>query len=271
MWIKTAVLGICLVAAAQESQPGRGVNFYSFEKEAALGAGLAAEFAKRTTPVDSAPVLAYAQSVGARLSAVLPEAAKWSFKVIRDDIGRPTHEPASFPGAHIFVPAGLIEQAADESEFAGMLAHAMAHVAERHGTRMATRGQLADTSSIPLIFMGAWEGLGAGGAKAMIPMRMRSFQRQFEIEADALAVKMMAQAGFDPTALARYIGRTQVDEEGSAMPLRADRLAALERGTAALPGTASVAGSEFAAAKEELRRATAVEPRGVPSLRQRPR
>jgi predicted Zn-dependent protease len=73
------------------------------------------------------------------------------------------HEPATLPGGYVFVPAGLFLAAQDEAEFAGMLAHAMGHIALRHGTRQATRGVLIKQRSIPLIFMGGWTTLCSSG------------------------------------------------------------------------------------------------------------
>jgi predicted Zn-dependent protease len=56
--------------------------------------------------------------------------------------------------------------------------------------------------------------------------RLRDLQRSLEIEADRLAVAMMAGAGFDPEAFANYITRQQNDSEGrwSAVPLRDERV-----------------------------------------------
>lgn len=68
------------------------------------------------------------------------------------------HEPIAFPGGFIFVPARLILAAQDEDEFAGMLAHSIAHIAERHATRQATRSEITNMSTTPLIYMGGWTG-----------------------------------------------------------------------------------------------------------------
>ena len=51
--------------------------------------------------------------------------------------------------------SGLILKAESEAELAGVMAHEIAHVAARHGTRQATRGEIARVGMIPLIFMGA--------------------------------------------------------------------------------------------------------------------
>jgi predicted Zn-dependent protease len=59
----------------------------------------------------------------------------YRFSTVAEEVGGPTHERASLPGGYIFVPTSLILTAADKGEFAGMPAHAMSHIAKRHGTR----------------------------------------------------------------------------------------------------------------------------------------
>jgi predicted Zn-dependent protease len=246
-----------LVISAQERQAGQGVNFYSRTKEAAIGAQLAQQERQRTTPLASDTVREYVELVGHKLAAELP--LSYTFEVVADVMGGPTHEPLSLPGGYIFVPASLILTARNEAEFAGMLAHAMAHCAERHGTRQATRGEIANLSNIPLIFIG-------GGAEPMGPVGFSSLQRRFEIEADALAVKMTASAGYDPEALVRYIARVQPGDTvraSSPMPTRESRLAAMEKAIQQLPTKIYSSADEFSRIQDEVRQ---VDPRHPPSL-----
>jgi predicted Zn-dependent protease len=124
------------------------------------------------------------------------------------------------------VPVGLFVEAQEEDEFAGMLAHAMEHVAQRHGTRQATRGT---TATIPLIFMAGW---GCSGWLP-VPAAFLASQRSAELEADVSAVQTLARAGFDPNALVRYVERVQVQPTGptskvySPIPDRDERITAL--------------------------------------------
>jgi predicted Zn-dependent protease len=60
----------------------------------------------------------------------------------------------ALPGGFMFLNTGLIRKAESEAELAGVLAREIAHVAARHGTKQATRGQIANIASIPLIFLG---------------------------------------------------------------------------------------------------------------------
>jgi predicted Zn-dependent protease len=260
----SAIYAICLGAlamSAQETQAGRGVNFYSTEKEAALGAQLAKDIRQHTTPLDNAAILAYVESTGNRLAAQLPNRPfPYTFALIADGPAGPPYEPLSFPGGYIFVPASLIVAAQNEAEFAGMLAIAMAHIAERQGTREATREALRHNASIPLVFIGGSTGLGASGYDPAVPRAFVSMVRSHEIEADALALKLMSGAGYDPEALATYIGREQPPDSEktrlySTLPPRGARIAAMQKVIAEFPPrTYTSGGSDFLRMQAETRR-----------------
>jgi predicted Zn-dependent protease len=204
-----AVLAIG-VAQAQERQPGQGVNFYTKDKEIALGTQLALQFGQKTTPLGVAAAGDYVKQVGANLAAQFPGGWTYRIETIREDQGGATHEPVAFPGGAIFVSVDLIAAARNEAEFAGMLAHAMAHVVARHWTRSATKTGLMPGDSGPAAF------------RESVPMGMLAFQRAMEGEADYLAVKAMAAAGYDPAGLASYVGRVQAapGSTGDALPPR---------------------------------------------------
>ena len=222
-----------LSLTAQQRDLDRGVNFYSKEKEAALGKGLAADVLRQATKLDNPEVQAYVERVGGRLTAHLPDTSlTFTFTVLSDNHGGPTHEPISLPGGYIFVSSSLILAAQDEAEFAGMLAHAMIHVAARHGTREATRGEIANMANIPLIYAGGWQIRDA--AQVLVPVGFLKFQRANELEADREAVPILAASGYDPAALLRYISRVQPEATGqaivfSAMPARDERIAAIKK------------------------------------------
>lgn len=215
----------CLTLAAQDRPGSRGLNWYSLEKEAALGEALAKDVRDHSTIIDNPAVQQYLQKIGGRLAAQTPEAAfPYRFTVISNDDGAPLHEPFAPAGGYIFVPAPLFLAAHDEDEFAGMLAHAMAHIALRHATRAATRAQVAQQASIPLIFAGVWN-----GQSTLMPIAMQKVWRGYELDADALAVRMLIGAGFNPAGLQRYVSRQQRDDSRfSSLPPLADRIAAID-------------------------------------------
>ena len=246
-----ALIATCFVAAAQE--PGRGVNFYTKDKELALGRMMADDFRKRHARVDNAAVSEYVRGLAAQLAAHVTDLAPLQVELTidTDTVTAPMQEPVAFSGGFIFVRTGLFLAARGESEFASMLAHAIAHVAERHGTRQATRGQIVNMASVPLIYMGHSHAYG------VVPMGFLKFARAFELEADKLAVGITAAAGYDPAALIRYVNRMQVDRgdpNTSALPPVAERIAALTEAVRALPQRTYPARGGFAAAREEVQR-----------------
>ena len=256
-WI--AVLAVPVLA--QDRPAGQGVNFYSLEKEAALGRQLAAEVARHTKPLDSTVARDYVNELGQRLAARFSGPAfTYTFAVIAEGAGNATHEPLSLPGGFVFVPASLFLAAQDEAEFAGMLAHSIAHIAARHFTRQATRGQLTNMSTVPLIYMGGWTGQAMNQNQSLsIPLGLLRYHRENELEADRLAADAMAGAGFDPAALARYIGRVQPAEGArpwmfSPLPTREQRVGSLEDAVRALPARTYAAGEAFQRVREEVRR-----------------
>src|SRR5579859_3721648 len=135
---------------------GKGVNFYSLEKEIALGRQLAAEV-ERQAKVIADPVIAeYVSRVGQNLVRNSDAKVPFTIKVLdTEDVNA-----FALPGGFFFVNSGLILKADTEAELAGVMAHEIAHVAARHGTKQATRGEVANIATIPLIFMGGWAGYG---------------------------------------------------------------------------------------------------------------
>src|SRR5690349_23504592 len=135
---------------------GKGVNFYSLEKEIALGKQLAQEVERQAKVVDDPIIAEYVSRVGQNIVRNSDAKVPFTIKVLD------TEEVNAFalPGGFFFVNTGLILKAETEAELAGVMAHEIAHVAARHGTRQASRGEIAQLATIPLIFMGGWAGFG---------------------------------------------------------------------------------------------------------------
>ena len=234
-------------------------NSYSIEKEEALGRQLAEDLRSRSKPIDSPIVQAYLERIGQRIASNISNAPfSFEFAAIDGVPCRDVPEPAALPGGHIFVSTNLLLAVRDEAEFAAILAHAMQHVALRHGTRQATRGVAMNYASVPLIFTGG----PCGVSSLTIPAGFMAQRRLDEQEADSAAANTLARAGIDPKSLERYIQRTVTNS--------AHRLAALTAVTEQMPAVATTATSnEFEAAREEVRRLTMSQARAKepPTLR----
>src|SRR3954452_8419198 len=157
----------------------KGVNFYSLEKEIGLGKQLAQEVERQAKVIDDPVIAEYVNRVDQNLVRNSDAKVPFTIKVLD------TEEVNAFalPGGFFFVNSGLILKAESESELAGVMAHEIAHIAARHGTRQATRGQLVNFATIPLIFMGGWTGYGIRQATSiLVPLGFLSFSRGFESE-----------------------------------------------------------------------------------------
>jgi predicted Zn-dependent protease len=104
----------------------------------------------------------------------------------------------------------LVALADTESEMAGAMAHEIAHIAARHGTRQATRGQIINIGTIPLIFMGGWTGYAIRqGAGLAIPLGFLQFSRSFEREADSLGLQYLYKTGYDPNSFVEFFEKLE--------------------------------------------------------------
>src|SRR5258708_6418801 len=228
------------LAAFAQAPSSKGVNFYSLNREVSLGEQELADLARTLPVVHEAKLDAYIAKLGSELAKNADRTFVYSFTVYEDRKplgvqsnkmatpmdafrGKAT-EPAALPGGPIFVPLSLLANAQNEAEFAFQLAHAMAHVALRHSTRQATRGEIANLANVPLKVDQA--------GNQMMQIGFATLTRRFELDADTVAIGILAAAGYDPEAAVRYLGRptvnsTQMSEIFSVHPTSARRLQAV--------------------------------------------
>ena len=189
---------------------GKGINFYSIEKEIAMGKAYAQDIERQAKIVDDPVIAEYVNRVGQNLVRNSDAKVPFTIKVIDSE----EVNAFALPGGFFFVNSGLIMRAESEAELAGVMAHEIAHVAARHGTRQATRGQFVNMASIPLIFWGGWAGYGVRqAASVLVPLGFLSFSRGFEEEADLLGLQYLYKTGYDPTAFVDFFEKLQSMEK----------------------------------------------------------
>ncbi|MGH9483120.1 MAG: M48 family metallopeptidase, partial [Terriglobales bacterium] len=214
---------------------GDGMNFYSLEKEIALGKTLAQQV-EATARIEKDPQInEYINRLAQNLVRHSDAKVPFTVRVIES----PDVNAAALPGGYFFVNTGLILAADNEAELAGAMAHEIAHVAARHGTRAATKGELINYATLPLIFVGG--GIGFAGrslASVAVPISYLKFTRGDEKEADYLGLQYMYEAGYDPQGFTEMFEKLLSEEKHQpgaiakafeTHPPTPDRIAASER------------------------------------------
>src|SRR6202790_1835849 len=190
---------------------GRGMgNWYSLETEIRMGKQYAMQVEQGVKLVQDPVVTEYVNRIGQNLVRNSDAQVPFTIKVIDSD----EVNAFALPGGFFYVNSGLILAADEEAEMAGVMAHEIAHVAARHGTRQMTRAQWANIGTIPLIFIGGGIGYGIYEAAGLgLPLTFMKFQRNFEAEADYLGLQYMYKTGYDPQAFISFFEKVQAKEK----------------------------------------------------------
>jgi len=242
---------------------GKGLDFYSLEHEIALGKQLAQEVDKSAKFINDPVVNEYVNRVGQNLVRNSDARVPFTIKVIDSDVVN----AFALPGGFFYVNSGLILHADEESELAGVMAHEIAHVCARHGTKQATKGEIVNLASIPaMIFIPyTWAGYAIyQGMNFAIPLTFLKFTRNDEREADYLGTQYMYKAGYDPNSFVGFFEKVEADEKKqpgtipkvfSTHPPTPDRIEAIQKEIATiLPARDEyiVSTSEFDSVKARL-------------------
>ena len=190
---------------------GRGMgNWYSTDTEIKMGKGYSMEIEKSTKFITDPQVVEYVNRVGQNIVKNSDCKVPFTIKVIDSD----EINAMALPGGFFYVNSGLILNADEEAELAGVMAHETAHVCAHHAVREQTRMNYAQVGMIPLIFIGGWTGYGIYEAASLgVPITFLHFSREFEAQADYLGVQYMYRAGYDPQAFISFFEKVQALEK----------------------------------------------------------
>jgi hypothetical protein len=185
-------------------------NWYSVDTEIKMGKMYASEIEKSTKFITDPVVVEYVNRVGQNIVKNSDCKVPFTIKVIDSD----EINAMALPGGFFYVNSGLILNADEEAELAGVMAHETAHVCAHHAVREQTRMNYAQVGMIPLIFIGGWTGYGIYEAASLaVPMTFLHFSREFEAQADYLGVQYMYRAGYDPQAFIAFFEKVQALEK----------------------------------------------------------
>jgi predicted Zn-dependent protease len=195
----------------------------SLEDEYRIGRMVLRQLRESGQLVEDPEITEYIQSVGQRLASHAHEGAhRFTFFVVRDA----GINAFALPGGFIGINAGLLTATRTESELAGVLAHEIAHVTQRHIARSiqaAGRSNMASAAAmLAAVLIGATTGMPAdallgtvSAAQGLAAQQQINFTRSNESEADRVGVGIMAAAGFDPMGMPSFFWTMQQRSGGA--------------------------------------------------------
>jgi len=239
-------------------------------QEAQLGRSVVAQLRSAGAVMDDPLLAEYIQGLGSRLAGHASDGDQdFNFFIMDDG----AINAFALPGGYIGMNSGLILASESESELAGVLAHEVAHVTQRHIARSIYDSQRSSMFSmatmLAAILLGAAADLGGEAttglitaAQAASAQRQINFTRANEHEADRIGIDTLSTAGFDPTGMSaffeklsrRYGGlRQQVPAILQSHPVTTARVADARDRTRHLPAVEVEDSPSYSIVKARLR------------------
>ena len=189
-------------------------NWYSTDSEIKMGKMYATEIEKSTQFITDPVVTEYVNRIGQNIVKNSDCKVPFTIKVIDSD----EINAMALPGGFFYVNSGLILNADEEAELAGVMAHETAHVCAHHAVREQTRMNYVQTRApFRLIMMtgSGWTGYGIYEADAVcssddLPASFRATSRH---RPTSSASQYMYRAGYDPQAFISFFEKVQALEK----------------------------------------------------------
>lgn len=202
--VLTCLLGLCLTLNGPAVCSAGLFGSFGVKDEQELGRKFDVLVRSRMPLIEDPEVKLYVQSIVDRLQKAMPPQA---FPFNANVLLHPTMNAFAVPGGYVFVQTGLIMQLEHESELAGVLAHELAHVTQRHIASRMERSRAVTLASLvgalASAFLGGGSGSGAmlAGSMAAGQTAMLNYSRMDETEADEIGLQYLVKAGFNPSGL----------------------------------------------------------------------
>jgi len=186
-------------------------NMITIEKEIELGREVAAEFEQTAILLDDPVINEYIDRISQNIIRHSDAKIPFHVKVVDTD----EVNAFAFPGGFFYVNKGLILEAENESELAGVIAHEISHVIARHATVRMSKGQYLEIAAIPaMIFGGYWTQMALqNGLGLVINLELLGVTRESEREADQLGLQYAWNTGYDPNGFVTFFEKLQAEEK----------------------------------------------------------
>jgi len=210
------VCAACLLTAAAGADPHRDLpdigspadTVFSRSQAEAIGRTVLRQLREEGNVLEDPEVAEYIDNIGQRIASHAHEGQhSFNFFVVNED----AINAFALPGGYIGINSGLITATRSESELAGVLAHEVAHVTQKHiARRIAGTGNssmLAAAAVLAAIL------LGAGGdvipatimtGQGLAIQEQINYTRANEYEADRVGLGYVAKAQFDPMGMPSF-------------------------------------------------------------------
>ena len=240
-WLPVALVAAAMVSASAQTKIAIDPNKYSVQDDVQLGREAAVEAKKQLPMLNDGRVDDYVENIGDSLvAAIPPEFRHAGFEYTFDVVNQKEINAFALPGGPMFLNRGMIESAKTEGEMASVMAHEISHVALRHGTAQATKGQKFQIGAVAGQILGAIVGGAAGsviaqGSQFGLGAYFMKYGREYERQADLLGSQIIARAGYNPREMASMFKTIQGEggrsgpEWLSSHPDPGNRAAAIEK------------------------------------------
>lgn len=198
----------CAGCAVNPATGNQQVMLMSADEERKIGASEHPKILQEFGGAYNDPkVSGYIAAIGGQLAAAseLPD-LQFTFTVLNS----PIVNAMALPGGYVYITRGLLALAQNEAEIAGVLGHEIGHVVARHTAARVSRAQVTQFGLIGLAILGGVAGLPSGTgqlAGQLASIHLQGYSREQEFEADMLGVRYLVRAGYDPDAMASFLGQ----------------------------------------------------------------
>lgn len=222
---EVALLLLCVFCAsctgvAVKGEPQKGIDLPSEREEIEFGHYLDAAIQNDfivLLPSENPWVYEKISEIGTSLVKVSDRPhLKYTFRILNT----PLVNAFAGPGGYIYITTGLLQFAKDADEIAGVMAHELGHVCARHAVKQFRNVSYAVTILFPILVASEAYGYPWVGSLSQLVavFFLMGYSRDYERQADYLAIKYMIKAGYNPEAMVSFLERLWEEKEKKKQP-----------------------------------------------------